>query len=226
MFITALDGNIGKWETRPRTVQEEIDWKVLLLSLTYHAERWLSLTGQPTSKLYGACHRLSSRRHQTSKRLSSTLPQTATDHNSHTIFRNESLTAPKPQAEVQTYLCKKLRISCLAIPSSSHAFANFTFNFSALLLIPCPFSLRHRSIVCRTSKPTASRVPVGVSPFLCRGLRPSPLLTWKSSKPAWRFSAICTAVNDWSPISGQTILQMVNAKMSCKSPEILTRGYR
>ena len=94
---------------------------------------------------------------------------------------------------LQVYLCKNLRISCLASPSSSHAFANSTLIFSALLLISCPFSLRHRSIVCRTSIPTASRDPAGVSPFLCKGLRPSPLLTWKSSKAAWRFSVTCTA---------------------------------
>ena len=109
-------------------------------------------------------------------------------------------------SQVQAYLCKNLRISCLAAPSSSHALANFTFSSSALLLITCPFSLRHRSIACRTSIPTALRVPAGVSPFLCRGLRPFPLLTWKSSKPAWRFSVTCTAATGWSAIRGQTIL--------------------
>jgi hypothetical protein len=113
---------------------------------------------------------------------------------------------PLPLAQVQAYLRKNLRISCLAAPSSSHAFANSTFSFSALLLTSCPFSLRHRSIVCRTSIPTASRVPVGISPFLCRGLRPSPLLTWKSSKAAWRFSVTCEAAAGWSPRIGQQIL--------------------
>ena len=113
-------------------------------------------------------------------------------------------------------MVRNLRISCLAAPSSSHAFANCTFKFSALLLISCPFSLRHRSIVCRTSMPTASRVPAGVIPFLCRGLRPCPLLTWKSSNPAWRFSVTCAAATGWSPISGKKILQKkVNLRMSC-----------
>ena len=112
-----------------------------------------------------------------------------------------------PLRQVQAYLCKNLRISSLAAPSSSHAFENSTFNFSALFLTSCPFSLRHRSIVCRTSIPTASRVPTGVSPFLCRGLRPSPLLTWKSSKAAWRFSVRCAAAAGWSPRSGQQILR-------------------
>ena len=106
-------------------------------------------------------------------------------------------------SQFQAYICKNLRISCLAAPFSSHAFANSTFNFSALLLTSCPFSLRHKSIVCRTSIPTASRVPVGVSPFLYSGLSPSSLLTWKSSKPAWRFSATCTAATGWSARRGQ-----------------------
>ena len=105
------------------------------------------------------------------------------------------------------YLCKNLRISCLAAPSSSHDFANSTFNFSALPLTSCPFSLRHKSMVCRTSIPTASRDPTGVIPFLCRALRPSPLLTWKSSKLAWRFSVTCAAAIGWSPTSGKKILQ-------------------
>ena len=126
-------------------------------------------------------------------------------HNSHIISSNESslyLTLIFTDFRVQAYLSINLRISCLAAPSSSHAFANSTFNFSALLLISCPFSLRHRSIVCRTSIPTASRDPAGVSPFLYKGLRPSPVLTWKSSKPAWRFSVMCTAANGWSPMNG------------------------
>ena len=128
---------------------------------------------------------------------------------------------------VQAYLFKNLRISCLAAPASSHDFANFTFNFSALPLISCPFSLRHRSIVSLTSIPTASRDPAGVSPFRCRGLRPSPLLIWKSSKPAWRFSATCAAAIGWSPRIGKKILQKeVNTEKSCKSEEILTREYR
>jgi hypothetical protein len=118
------------------------------------------------------------------------------------------------------YLCKNLRISCLAAPSSSHAFANFTFNFSALLLISCPFSLRHRSIVCRTSIPTASRDPAGVIPFLYRGLRPSPLLTWKSSKPAWRFSVTCAAAAGWSPKIGKRILQN---KVNNKRDKVVNR---
>ena len=110
------------------------------------------------------------------------------------------------------YLCKNLRISCLAAPSSSHDFANSTFNFSALLLTSCPFSLRHKSMVCRTSIPTASRDPTGVIPFLCRALRPSPLLTWKSSKLAWRFSVTCAAAIGWSPTSGKKILQKKRVK--------------
>ena len=81
-------------------------------------------------------------------------------------------------SKAEVYLCKTLRISCRAVPSSSHAFANFTLSCSAFLLISCPFSLRHRSIVCRISIPTASRVPSAVSPFLASGLRPSPVLTW------------------------------------------------
>jgi hypothetical protein len=132
-------------------------------------------------------------------------------------------------SKVQAYFCKNLRISFLAGPSSSHAFANFTFNFSTLLLISSPFSPRHWSIVCRTSIPTASRVPAGVSPFLCRGLRPSPLLTWKSSKPARRFSVTCAAAIGWSPTTGQKILQKkVNTKEEKKilKKKILTRGYR
>ena len=109
--------------------------------------------------------------------------------------------------KVPEYLCINLRISCLAAPSSSHSFANCTFNFSALLLISFPLSLRHRSIASRTSIPTASRDPAGVSPFLCKVLSPSPLLTWNSSKPAWRFSVMCAALAGWSPTSGKKILQ-------------------
>ena len=105
------------------------------------------------------------------------------------------------------YLCKNLRTSCLAMPSSSQAFAYFTLNFSALRLISCPFSSRHKSIVCRISIPTASRVPFGVSPFLCMGLRPSPVLTWKSSKATLRFSERCTAAVGWSAAKGQQILR-------------------
>ena len=106
----------------------------------------------------------------------------------HNLYISNPNDESSDSSQVQAYLHKNLRVSCLAAPSSSHAFANITFNFSALLLISCPFSLRHRSIVCRISIPTASRDPVGVSPFLCRVLRPSPVLIWKSSKPAWRFS--------------------------------------
>ena len=109
--------------------------------------------------------------------------------------------------KVPEYLCINLRISCLAAPSSSHSFANCTFNFSTLLLISFPLSLRHRSIASRTSIPTASRDPAGVSPFLCKVLSPSPLLTWNSSKPAWRFSVMCAALAGWSPTSGKKILQ-------------------
>ena len=101
---------------------------------------------------------------------------------------------------------KNLRISSPAVPSF-HAFANSSLNFSALLLISFPFSPRHRSIVCRISMPTASRVPSGVSPFLCMGLRPSPLLTWKSSKATLRFSVTCAAAAGWSVAIGQQILR-------------------
>ena len=111
------------------------------------------------------------------------------------------------QLKIQAYLCKNLRISCLAIPSSSHVCANFTLNCSALLLISCPFSLRHRSMVCRISMPTASRVPSAARPFLARGLRPlSPVLTWKSSKATLRFSEICADTAGWSAVIGQQIL--------------------
>ena len=109
--------------------------------------------------------------------------------------------------KAQVYLYKKLRISCLAIPSSSHACANSTLNFSALVLSSCPFSPRHKSIICRTSIPTASRVPSGTSPFLCRGLRPSPVLTWKNSNATLRFSVTCTAAAGWSELKGQQILR-------------------
>ena len=133
------------------------------------------------------------------------------DHGSGTCFKNYNLLLSTygyyPHPQDQAYLCKNLRISCLAAPSSSHAFANSTFNFSAFILTSSPFSLRHRSIVCRISIPTASRVPAGVSPFLCRVLRPSPLLTWKSSKAAWRFSVTCAAAAGWSEIIGQHILR-------------------
>ena len=54
------------------------------------------------------------------------------------------------------YLCQKLRISFLAEPSSSHAFANLTLNFSAFLLSSCPFSPRYKSTVCRILIPNAS----------------------------------------------------------------------
>ena len=114
-------------------------------------------------------------------------------------------------------MCNILRISCLAIPSSSHAFANFSLSFSALLLITCPLSLRHRSIVCLISIPTASRVPSATNPFLARGLRPFPVLTWKSSKATLRFSVRCAAAAGWSTEKGQQILRNVNAKMSYKS---------
>ena len=108
----------------------------------------------------------------------------------------------------QVYLCKKLRISCLAALSSSHALLIFTLNSSALLLSSCPFSLRHRSIVCRISIPTAWRVPSSVTPFLATGpSRPCPVLTWKSSKAACRFSVTCAALNGWSTESGKKILQ-------------------
>ena len=112
--------------------------------------------------------------------------------------------------KTQVYLSKNLRISCLAIPSSSHVCANFILNGSAFLLISSPFSLRHRSIVCRISIPTASRVPSATSPFLAlaRGLRPfSPVLTWKSSKATLRFSVICAAPVGWSAAKGQQILR-------------------
>ena len=109
--------------------------------------------------------------------------------------------------KAQVYLCKNFRISCLAVPSSSHAFANFTLSFSALLLSSWPFSLRHESIICRASIPTASRVPAGTSPFLCRGLRPCPVLTWKSSKATLRFSVRCAAAIGWSEPKGQQILR-------------------
>ena len=93
------------------------------------------------------------------------------------------------------------------MPSSSHDFANFILSFSALLLITCPLSLRHRSIVCRISTPTASRVPSATSPFLARGLRPFPVLTWKSSKATLRFSVRCAAAAGWSTENGQQILR-------------------
>ena len=118
------------------------------------------------------------------------------------IYLETILSLISPDSRVQAYICINLRISCLAAPSSSHAFANSTFNFSALLLISFPFSPLHRSIVSRTSIPTASREPTGVIPFLYMGLRPSPVLTWKSSIPAWRFSMMCTAANGWSPMKG------------------------
>ena len=104
------------------------------------------------------------------------------------------------------YLCTKSRISCLATPSSSHALANFTLIVSAFFLNSCPFSLRHKSIVCRISIPTASRVPFGVSPFLWMRCRPSPVLTWNSSKATWRFSVACAAAAGWSEQKGQQIL--------------------
>lgn len=108
--------------------------------------------------------------------------------------------------KAQVYLSKNLWISCLAIPPSSHAFANFTLSFSALLRNSLPFSLRHKSIIWRVSIPTASRVPAGTSPFLCNGLRPCPVLTWKSSKAALRFSVRCAAAIGWSEPKGQQIL--------------------
>ena len=108
--------------------------------------------------------------------------------------------------KTQVYLCKNLRISCLAGPSSSHAFANFTLSFSALFLSSWPFSPRHKSIIRRASIPMASRVPAGTSPFLCKGLRPCPVLTWKSSKATLRFSVRCAAAIGWSEPKGQQIL--------------------
>ena len=114
---------------------------------------------------------------------------------------------PFMSQSLRVYLCKKLRISCLAMPSSSHAFANLTLSFSALLLSSWPFSLRHKSIICRASIPTASRVPAGTSPFLCKGLRPSPVLIWKSSKATLRFSVRCAAAIGWSEPKGQQILR-------------------
>ena len=117
------------------------------------------------------------------------------------------------QSKTQVYLSKNLRISCLAIPSSSHVCANFILSCSAFLLISSPFSLRHRSTVCRISIPTASRVPSAVSPFLAlaRGLRPfSPVLTWKSSKATLRFSVRCAAAAGWSAAKGQQILRIFN----------------
>ena len=92
------------------------------------------------------------------------------------------------------------------MPSPSHAFAKFILNCSAFLLSSCPFSPRHRSIVCRSSTPTASRVPWGTSPLLCMGLRPSPVLTWTSSKATLRFSVRCAAAAGWSASKGQQIL--------------------
>ena len=109
--------------------------------------------------------------------------------------------------KAQVYLCKILRISCLAIPFSSHVWANFTLSCLALLFIFCPFSPRHRSIVCRNSMPTASRVPFAAIPFLATGLRPPPVLTWKSSKATLRFSVRCAAAAGWSAEMGQQILR-------------------
>ena len=111
----------------------------------------------------------------------------------------------KTQREV--YLCKNLRNSCLAIPSSSHACANFTLSCSALHLISCPFSPRQRSITCRISIPTASRVPSGATPFLARGLRMCPVLTWKNSKATLRLSERYAAFKGWSAATGQQILR-------------------
>ena len=132
------------------------------------------------------------------------------------------------QLKIQVYLCKNLRISCLAIPSSSHVCANFILNCSAFLLISSPFSLRHRSIVCRISIPTASRVPSAASPFLARGLRPSPpVLTWKSSKATLRFSVRCAAAAGWSAEKGQQILQKGRYQDEFYNrEENLTKGHR
>jgi hypothetical protein len=52
----------------------------------------------------------------------------------------------------------------------------------------------------------ASLVPAAASPFLCKGLRPSPVLTWKSSKATLRFSVRCAAAIGWSEPNGQQIL--------------------
>ena len=128
------------------------------------------------------------------------------------------------------YVCKKRRISCLAFPSSSHAFANFTLNSSAFFLNSCPFLPRHKSIVCRTSTPTASRVPSGVSPFLWMRFRPSPVLTWNSSKAAFRFSVTWAAAAGWSAVMGQQILQkrkgksIKSIKSACRSEENTYKG--
>ena len=117
------------------------------------------------------------------------------------------LTLKQWHLKSQVYLCKNLRISCLAFPFSSHVCANFTLSCLALFLISCPFSLRHRSIVCRSSIPTASRVPFATIPFLATGLRPPPVLTWKSSKATLRFSVRCAAATGWSAEMGQQILR-------------------
>ena len=141
-----------------------------------------------------------------------------------TIANNPPPPKKKKKAQARVvYLCKKLRISCLATPSSSHAFSISTFTFSTLLLSSSPFSLRHRSMVCFISIPTAWRhVPSGSSgalaaaaaaaaasssPFLATGpLRPCPVLTWKSSKATLRFSVTCAAATGWSKLKGQQIL--------------------
>ena len=130
-------------------------------------------------------------------------------------------------SKAEVYLCKNLRISCLAVPSSPHAFANFSLSSSALLLITRPFSLRHKSIVCRISIPTASRVPSAASPFLARGLRPFPVLTWKSSKATLRFSVRCAAAAGWSAVMGQQILcKGKHEDELCKLEEKLTKEHR
>ena len=127
----------------------------------------------------------------------------------------------------QVYLCKKLRISCLAAPSSSHAFLIFTLSFSTLLLNSCPFSLRHRSIVCFISIPTAWRVPSSASPFLATGpLRPCPVLTWKSSKATLRFSVMCAAATGWSKLKGQQILRKEGGGIKYRDQEIKKKPYK
>ena len=52
----------------------------------------------------------------------------------------------------------------------------------------------------------ASRDPAATSPFLCKGLRPFPVLTWMSSKATFRFSVRCAAAIGWSEPKGQQIL--------------------
>ena len=122
---------------------------------------------------------------------------------------------------------KNLRIFWRATLSSSHAFLNFTFDFSALvLLFFCPFSLRHKSMVCRTSIPTALRDPAGVRPFLYMGLRPSPLLGTVQKLHEdflWRVQQRLAGLLE---VGKKTLRKRVNTKMSCKSEKILTREYR